>query len=87
MIKELFEKHDNEYLKFHRVIHKYSQRHDLHAFILLDKIFPSNKNIICYAEHDRIWLESSVEELTENQIVDLVRCGVQLEDDSLWMWV
>ncbi len=42
----LYEKYEDEFLRFERVENKFSQRHDLHAFILLDKIMPSGYAMI-----------------------------------------
>lgn len=92
-IKEFFEKHDEEFLKFERVDHKLSQRKDLHAFILLDSILPNDGYIICFATHDEICLDIDLEALaqnaTEEQLIDLHRCGVRYstEYDCLGMFV
>lgn len=92
-IKELFEKHDEEFLKFDQIKNKLSKRPDLHAFILLDSILPSDDNIISGSGHEEIWLKIDLEELaekaTEEQIVDLHRCGVHYfeEYDCLGMFV
>ena len=47
----------DEFLKFDRVENKRSQRSDLHAFLLLDELFPCDSDIVNHAEHDQIWLE------------------------------
>ena len=92
MIKEWFEKHGDEYLKFHRVENKLSCRHDLHAFILLDKLVPGDSDIVSCAEHDQIWLDVTPQELegvaTEEQVIELIRCGVRCESgyESLSMF-
>lgn len=84
-INEIFEKHDSEYLEFERVQNKLSNRPDIHAFLLLDKLVPGESDIVSSAEHDEIWLAVEPEELaqvaTEEQIVELIRCGVRLDDD------
>jgi len=89
--RELFEKHNDEFLKFDRVAVKHSQRADLHAFIVLDKLFPGKSDIVSAAEHDEIWLDigsDEIEKLTEEQIIELTRCGVRRGDcDSLCMFV
>lgn len=92
-IEEIFEKHDEEFLKFDRIKNKLSKRPDLHAFILLDSILLSDDNIISGSHHEEIWLDIDLEELakkaTEEQIVDLHRCGVRYfsEYDCLGMFV
>ena len=90
-ISELFEKHDDdEYLNFARVENKTSIRSDLHAFNMLDKLFPSTSNMISDAEHDQIWINidyDQIETLTEDQIIELIRSGVRYDDESLYMLV
>lgn len=91
-VNELFEKHIEEHLKFDRVEHKMCSRPDLHAFLLLDMLFPSNGDIVCAASHDQIYLDVSqdqMNELTEENIIDLLRCGIlyDQETDSLFSFV
>jgi hypothetical protein len=92
-LEELFDKHDDEYLNFKRVQPKLSSRPDIHAFIILDKLLPAKSDIISAAEHDEIFLDVDPEELakvaTEEQIVELIRCGVRYDSDtgSLAMFV
>ena len=86
------EKHDEEFLKFDRVSVKKSGRADLHAFIILDELIPGRTgDMVCSAEHDEIWLDIDADELadkaTEGQVVDLIRCGVRLDDGYLAMFV
>jgi len=86
---DLFEKHDNEYLKFEHVKNKRSNRPDLHAFLLIDELFPKNRDMVCSAAHDEIWLDiddDEIKKLTEEQIIELIRCGVRHDDDSLVMF-
>ena len=84
-IEKLFEKHDDEFLKFDRIEHKLSKRPDLHAFILLDGLLSGDDDMITSAEHDEIWLDVDLDELTkiitEEQIIDLIRCGVMLDEE------
>lgn len=90
---ELFESFDDEYGKFNLIVNKFSNRKDLHAFILLDKLFPEETmDIISAAEHDEIFLEIDLEKLaeraTEEDILNLVRCSIRLSDfESLTMYV
>lgn len=104
-LAEVFERHNEEFLKFERVANKRSMRADLHAFLLLDEIVPPEptrgrpdvkdeaSDMVAAAEHDEIWLETDVgklaERATEDQIVELIRCGVRFDDgvDSLCMFV
>ena len=96
-IEQVFDKYDDEYLHFEDIENKFSNRPDLHAFILLDKILPGTDgremDLVSAAEHDEIFLDINCEGLariaTEEQIRDLVRCGVRYSDeyDSLAMFV
>lgn len=93
-LQETWGKHeDGEFLKFERVQNKLANRPDIHAFLLLDKLVPGDSDMVSAAEHDKIWLNVQVEELakvaTEEQIIELIRCGVRLDSstDSLAMFV
>lgn len=83
MTPEQYEKYHDEFLKFGRVENKTSNRPDLHAFNLLDKLVPGNSEIVSAAEHDQIWLDVEPEELskvaTDEQIIELIRCGVRYD--------
>ena len=79
-IRAVFEKHEDDYLDFAAVSDKMSKRPDLHAFMLLDKLLPSDSDIVSAAEHDEIFLDVELDDLakagiTEEQVRDLVRCG------------
>ena len=81
----------DEYSKFDRISNKKSNRPDLHAFLMLDELFPDNKDIVACAEHDEIWLnveKKQIESLTDEQIVELCRCGVRYDgqNNSLCMF-
>lgn len=84
---------DEEYIEFERVENKRSTRPDLHAFLLLAELFPSDSDIVSGASHDEIYLDIGAEELAkkanEGIILELVRCGVRFdgETDSLAMFV
>jgi hypothetical protein len=70
-----------------KVANKLSKRSDLHAFILLDKLFPNDdRDIVSCAEHDEIYLDIDTDKLLEiatiDQIRELVCCGVHF-DSSL----
>lgn len=75
----------DEYCEFHKVENKRSQRADLHAFLLLDELFPGAGDMVCHAEHDEIWLDvedEQVETLTDAQMIELARCGVRYSGDG-----
>jgi len=83
---------ENEYGCFEKIEKKRSQRPDLHAFLLLDEIAPGSAAMVAAAEHDEIYLGVSPEAMaqaTEEQIVELIRCGVRYDErvDSLAMFV
>lgn len=93
-LQDIWEKHqDEEFLKFDRVQNKQCTRPDIHAFLLLDKLVTRNRDMVSAAEHDEIWLDVEPEELakvaTEEQIIELIRCGVRFEaaTESLAMFV
>jgi len=79
-IEAIFEANDSEYSKFDRIENKLSRRPDIHAFLLLDSLDTNGKHrIVDYAGHDEIGLSFTVSEyhkLTEEIIIDLIRCGV-----------
>jgi hypothetical protein len=91
-LEKAFDKYANDYLKFDDVENKLSQRADLHAFILLDKLCPDNTDIVDSAEHDEFYLSIDCERLakiiTEEQVLELARCGVRYDDrfESLAMF-
>lgn len=78
---------------------KLHKREDLHAFLLLDKIFErmaSQKNktsdIIQAAEHDIIYLSIDLDNIaatiTKEEIISLAKAGVCFtEYDGLYMYV
>lgn len=89
-IKDRFEAVNDDYMKFELVTNKLSNRPDLNAFVLLDSLFPGDRDIVSAATHDEIFLDiddDHIESLTDDQIADLVRCGVMFSDDGLCMFV
>lgn len=85
-IINLFKKHDDEYRKFDRVKNPLSTRRDLACFLLLDKLFHKDEDIIEFAEHDEIILSIPLEKLamvvTEEDIVTLIRCGIIIDENE-----
>lgn len=93
LIKE-FNDNDSHYLKFSEILNPPSNRPDLCAFILLDKLVPEEKcDIISASEHDEIYLSISIRALakviTTEDILYIIRCGVRFaeEYDCLTMFV
>lgn len=90
-LEDVFDQFDDEFLKFERIENKLHQRPDIHAFLLLDKLLPGESDIVSGAAHDEIFLDADLEKLaevaTEDDIRDLIRCGVRLtEYDCLGMF-
>jgi diadenosine tetraphosphatase ApaH/serine/threonine PP2A family protein phosphatase len=85
-IADRFEAVKDEYIEFDRIENKRSKRPDLHAFLLLDELFPNNGiDMVCGAMHDEIWLEpdgGKLDGLTDEQILELTRCGVRYDSDT-----
>ena len=91
---ELFEKHNDDFLKFEKIVNPAHPRPDIAAFIMLDKLCPRpGFDMVTAAEHDEIWLEVDLDDLrkviTEDQVLDLVRCGIRYDSqgDGLAMFV
>jgi len=93
-LEKMFDKHDEEYLKFDRIENPPHNRPDLCAFILLDKLSPSERarDIIACSEHDEFWIDASPEDVannaTEEDIIYLQRCGIRYDssNDSFCMF-
>ena len=80
-----------EFGEFVRVENKRSNRPDLHAFMLLDELFPGTYDIIGGASHDEIYLaleNDQVDKISYEHALELHRCGViyDSENDSLYMF-
>lgn len=92
-LSEVFEKHSKEYLKDENITQKLHKRLDVCAFLILDNLVPAEGDMITATEHDQIFLDVDLEQLaevaTEEDIANLIRCGVRLcsEYDSLCMFV
>lgn len=90
---EVFAKYDNEFLEFDALENKRHNRQDLCVFLILDELLPGNSNIVSGADHDIIWLGVNCEKLsevaTEDDILELRRCGVSYDNhnDCLTMFV
>lgn len=81
----LFKKHEEEGGKFEMVENRWSNRPDLHSFIVLDKLFPGCINIIAQKEHDTVWLdvpEENINKIPEEKVIELVRCGVYYDHNE-----
>lgn len=87
-LKELYEKHNEEFLRYNKIKNPMHRQVDLNAFLMLDKIAPLNndRDIIAYAAYDEITLafdpKKVAENATEQEIIDLIRCGVRYDTDE-----
>lgn len=93
-LKALFNKHDEEYIEWDSVKVRRSAAPDVHAFLLLEELCPfkaGHPDMVQGARHDEITLRPEAEELaavvTEEQVIELLRCGVRLEKGYLCMFV
>ena len=90
-LKERWEKFEDEDYKLKRETP--TERPDLKAFILLNKLVPGTSDMVSAAEHDQIFLDVDVDKLekvvTDEEIRTLVACGVHYDEhyDSLYMFV
>lgn len=85
-LREFFGRHSDEYKSFWNIREKLSERSDLHAFLLLDRLCPGAKNMVYSARDGEIFLDVVAEDLgaaTEEQLLDLHRCGVRCSEQGL----
>lgn len=85
----LFEKYEDEYLCFDRVERKLSEVMDVHLFMVLGRLSPNVREIITGAEHDKVYIAGDagwlVDAATEDEIRDLIRCGLCCDGDGLYL--
>ena len=85
IIEDLENEIRDKKLTFEGIGNKYSQRKDLHAFILLDKIVPDNKYLISAAEHDAIYLDINIEDfiskVSKDQLMELLLFGIMYNSE------
>lgn len=91
-LRELFEQHnDSEYLHSERVCPLSHHSPMLHAFLLLNRLVPGAWGVIANAEHGIIYLDvdsdTLSEVISEEEVIDLIRCGVHLRAGDLCMSV
>ena len=90
-IQQVFKEVGYEYLHFELVTKKLHARRDLCAFLILDSLVPGAAGIIASASYDEISFTVRPEALAKvaayEDIRDLVRCGVCIECDRLFMFV
>jgi hypothetical protein len=87
-LKELFEKHGDEFLRHKNIENPMHRQADLCAFLMLDKIAPLNndRDIIISSQYDEITLAFDPKKValyaTEQEIIDLIRCGLRYDSDE-----
>jgi hypothetical protein len=88
----MFDATEDDFLDFEKVENPLSQRPDLHAFMLLDRLVPGKRELISASEHDEFYLSVDCEELSKVATLEIVRelhrCGVRYsaEYDCLCMF-
>lgn len=96
-LEEIFEKYEDEFCEFDRIDDPKHCRSDICAMLMIDEIqsrsdFSDNQGkMISWAGHDVIYLDVNVEEfskvVTKKELIDLIRCGIRLEDGNFAMFV
>jgi hypothetical protein len=90
-LKQRFHQFEEDFCRFEQVANPRCGRPDLNAFLLLDELLPGQRDLVCAASHDEIWLDVDLKALakviTDEQILELVRCGVRLDSEGLCMFV
>ena len=90
-LDELFDKHDAEWQKYERVEQPRHNRCDLAAFLLLDALVPSASAMVSAGANEQIFLETDLDALakvvTEEQIIELIRYGIFVDQDSLSLYL
>lgn len=86
-MREVFkDHHEDEYLEFDRVKSTKRER-DMHAFLLLEPF--TDTDMISHADYEKIWLSSSMEDVAAHmstvEIIDLIRCGIMMDDSGFFM--
>jgi hypothetical protein len=87
-LEERFQQFSDHYREFDRIEAPLSRRPDLHALLLLDEIVPEvDKGILGESTHEFIFLNIDMSafayDVTDDQILELVRCGVRIEGGFL----
>ena len=89
-LRDFYNAHSDEYHKFENVKEKCCTRPDLNAFMLLHDLIPGTEHIIGGSEHDEFYINIEVSDLlkvaTEEQLLDLYRCGVRVGEYGLEMF-
>jgi len=87
-VDEMFDRHADEFMKFDRIENKLHPRPDLCAMLYLHERFGGEGDAIDGSSHDIAWLDWDPDQLTEEDVIYIRRCGVHLDraTDSLAMF-
>lgn len=95
-LEEIFEKYHHEDCEFGNIPNPKHVRPDICAMLMIDEIQSRNDSqrrtgMISWAGHDKIHFDVNVVEfsevVTKNEVIDLIRCGVFLENGRFAMFV
>jgi hypothetical protein len=95
-LEEFFEENSEEYIKFERIENPKHSRPDLCAMLMISEIqsrhYPEKRSdLISGAEHDKIFFDVDIEDIAEysskEELIDLIRCGIFIEEGNLAMFV
>lgn len=87
-IQERFQKHEDISLDAFKTItpeRRFSNRPDMHALMLLDKLLPGDSDIISCSSSSMLYLDIDLEALNpvihDDQIMELCACGVFMDEE------
>ncbi len=88
-VEELFDKHNSSFLEFDYIppAERRHPRPDLCAMLYLHERLGGEGDAVSCAEHDEIFLDWQPNELTEDDVIYLTRCGVRYGEYGLCMFV
>lgn len=92
-ILEINEKYEHEFNEFHKIpkSRRLSEIHDLNGILIALSVSKRKRdNIIANAEHDQAWLNIDLKDLkdaTEEQIADIIRSGICIDEEGLYVYV
>ena len=95
-LEKIFEKYRHEDCEFENILDPKHIRPDICAMLMFDEIQTRNDSqrqagMISGAVHDKVYFDVNVGEFSEvvlkNELIDLIRCGVFLEEGRFAMFV
>lgn len=81
-LSKFWEENDDHSHRFEEIpaSRRFSNRPDLHAFNLLDRLVPGTTEMIRWSRSDEVFLGVDITDLTkvatEEDLLDLIRCGM-----------